>query len=74
MLYTLLATALLNQSQCWQKLNILTQLENQLGMRLFITMDTGGVTMEAVHLKMVERLLSGDTVRIVANGWVYMLC
>lgn len=30
-------------------------------------MDTGGVTMEAVHLKMVKRLLSGDTVRIVAN-------
>ena len=37
-------------------------------MKLFTSMDTGVATLEAVRLKMVKKLLSGDTVRIVANG------
>jgi len=36
-------------------------------------MDTGGVMLEVVRLKMVKRLLSGDTVRIVANVKGYEL-
>jgi hypothetical protein len=35
-------------------------------------MDTGGAMLEVVLLKMVKKLLNGDTVRIVANGWVYV--
>lgn len=39
-------------------------------MKWFTMTETGEVTMEAVRLKMVKKLLSGDTVRIVANGKV----
>lgn len=40
-------------------------------MKLFTSMDAGGAMMEVIHLKMAKRLLSGDTVRIVAN-WLYV--
>ena len=36
-------------------------------MKLFTSMDTGGAMLGVIHLKMVKKLLSGDTVRIVAN-------
>jgi hypothetical protein len=34
-------------------------------------METGDATLEAALLKMAKKLLSGDTVRIVANGCGY---
>ena len=40
-------------------------------MKLFTSMDTGGAMLGVIPLKMVKRLLSGDTVMICANGWVY---
>jgi len=37
-------------------------------MKWFTLTNTGGVMLGVIRLKMVKKLLSGDTARIVANG------